>query len=310
MKRTKKMILISTENLERMQDQLRQIPTSFTDGESKEIAVSQNSDNTTSTNNTTQTPGTHLTRLDAEMSRILNSDWPRDESERWKMYKETLWRYLRFVQETRRQKDARNENVNTEDNATRDDNSDDNETTNDGVFHDLTQTSDIPSSHSISNANITKNFGISSEHNHGMKSIEKIVESVPKSYRKHARLLLKHLLQKAVPGRINWNERGIVTIEGNVVKDSNITDLINDAMRERKTVKATGRNQFARLLCALNISSALVRNKRLLSTHGVTLNSVKPQPRASSTCHVCGIIKFCPNHPRTNHELFATCRLA
>ena len=61
----------------------------------------------------------------------------------------------------------------------------DNEMTNDGVFHDLTQTSDI-SPHSIRNTNIiTKNFEISSEHNHTMKSIKKILESVPKSYRKH-----------------------------------------------------------------------------------------------------------------------------
>jgi len=42
MERAKKMILISTENLERMHHQLRQNPTSFFDGESKEITVSQN----------------------------------------------------------------------------------------------------------------------------------------------------------------------------------------------------------------------------------------------------------------------------
>ncbi|KYN14480.1 hypothetical protein ALC57_13316 [Trachymyrmex cornetzi] len=185
MERAKKMVLISTENLERMQHQLRQNPTSFADGESKEIAVPQNSDNTASTNSTAQTPGTHLTRLDAEMGRILNSDWPRDESERWKMYREALWRYLRFIQETRRQKDARSENA--EDNATRD-GSADNETTSNDVFHDLTQTFDIPPAHSISNTGIiTKNFEISSDHNHAknnhaMKSIEEIVESVPKSY--------------------------------------------------------------------------------------------------------------------------------
>ena len=141
MERAKKMclmVLISTENLERMQQhQLRRNPTSFVDGESKGIAVPQNSNNTLSSNNTTQTPGTRLTRLDAEMSRILNSRWPRDESERWKMYREALWRYLRFIRETRRQKDVRNEKENAEDNATRDA-SDDNETTNDDVFHNLT----------------------------------------------------------------------------------------------------------------------------------------------------------------------------
>ena len=55
MERAKKMVLISTENLERIQHQLRQNPTSFVDGESKEIAVPQNSDNTLNSNNTTQT---------------------------------------------------------------------------------------------------------------------------------------------------------------------------------------------------------------------------------------------------------------
>jgi len=50
MERVKK-ILISTENLERMQHQLRQNPISFVD-ESKEIIVPQNSDNILSTNNT------------------------------------------------------------------------------------------------------------------------------------------------------------------------------------------------------------------------------------------------------------------
>jgi len=66
------------------------------------------------------------------------------------------------------------------------------------------------------------------------------------------------------------------------VKDSNITDLINDAMRERKTVKAVGRNQFARLFRVWNILSALVRNKRLLFMHGDAVNIVKLRSRASS----------------------------
>ena len=55
------------------------------------------------------------------------------------------------------------------------------------------------------------------------------MESVPKSYRKHAHLLMKHLLRKAVPDKLSWDEYGIVTIDGNVVKDSNIAVLINEA---------------------------------------------------------------------------------
>jgi len=88
----------------------------------------------------------------------------------------------------KRQKDVRNENEKENENkkvlpeSNIRGTSADNETTNDDVFHDLTQTSDIPL-HSIRNTNIiTKNFEISSEHNHTMKSIKKILESVPKSY--------------------------------------------------------------------------------------------------------------------------------
>ena len=96
------------------------------------------------------------------------------------------------------------------------------------------------------------------------KSIEEILENIPKSYRKYAHLLMKHLFRKAMPDRINWDEHVIMTIDGNVVKDSNITDLLNGAMHERKTMKAVDRNQFARLLHVLNIPSALVRNKRFV----------------------------------------------
>lgn len=50
-----------------------------------------------------RTPGNPLTRLDEEMSRILNSPWPYDEGLRWKMYKEALWRYLHFIRVKRKQ---------------------------------------------------------------------------------------------------------------------------------------------------------------------------------------------------------------
>jgi len=54
-------------------------------------------------------------------------------------------------------------------------------------------------------------------------------------------------------------------IDGNAVKDSNISDLINVAMRERKIVKVVSRNQFA-LLFVRTEHTFLVRNKGLLST--------------------------------------------
>jgi len=66
-----------------------------------------------------------------------------------------------------------------------------------------------------------------------------------------------------------------VTIDGNVVKDSNIADLINDAMRERKTTKAAGRAQFARLRRVLNIPFVLVGNKELLTATDSSFLNIK-----------------------------------
>jgi len=95
---------------------------------------------------------------------------------------------------------------------------------------------------------------------------------------------MKHLLDKATLAKISWNH-GIVTIDGNVVKDSNIADLINDAIRERKITKATGRAQFARLLRVLNIPSVLVGNKELLIATDSSSSNIKKlgQPLESST---------------------------
>ncbi|EGI60073.1 hypothetical protein G5I_11707 [Acromyrmex echinatior] len=94
------------------------------------------------------------------------------------------------------------------------------ETTNDDIFHDLTQTTDIPPAHSIGNTGIiTKNFEISSEHNdarnkHAMKSIEGIVESVPKSYQ--TRYISQHR---------NVKEKQIVTEKSEQSEDERATSV-------------------------------------------------------------------------------------
>jgi len=135
-------------------------------------------------------------------------------------------------------------------------------TLNADVFRDLSRESPVKLSHS--NGIVLRNDDTTKEHERLLKTIGRTLETVRKSYRARARMLMKHLLDKASPTRISWNDDGIVTIDGNVVKDSNIADLINDAMRERKAAKAAGRTQFARLLRVLNIPSVLVENKELL----------------------------------------------
>lgn len=282
MERAKKMVLISTENLERMQQQQQQQqPTSAAQDTMANTAL-RNSENDDG-ENSVRTPGTPLSRLDAEMSRILNSSWPRNEDEKWKMYREVLWRYLHFIRVAgKRNGTSYVGETEMEDNVTGPNDKD--ETMYDDVFLDLAQKSQISSRlPHFSGIDTTKKNTERKEHSKlVLESAKKIVETVPKTYRAQARLLMRHLLDNAVPDRISWNEEGVVTIDDNIVKDSNIADLINDAMRERKTVKAAGRIQFARLLRGLNTRSALVGNKELLKTFASSILE-KTQSFACST---------------------------
>ena len=283
MERAKKMVLISTENLERMQQQQQKSASIAV--ESKENTVPRNPENEENENNSVQTPGTLLTRLDAEMSRILNSDYPRNEDERWKMYREVLWRYLHYIREARKQNAGNvTEIVDNEAGLPEEiDNAIGSEST--LVSHDISRKSQtsakLSHSFSIDDTVTGKNHSIQL-----LKSSKNIVETVPKSYRAQARLLMKHLLDNAVPDRINWSADGVVTINGNIVKDSNIVELINDAMRERKTVNPpSGRAQFARLLRSINTRTSLIGNKHLLNASSTFSSPIieKPVPTASST---------------------------
>lgn len=102
------------------------------------------------------------------------------------------------------------------------------------------------------------------------KSVEKdqmndeyILESVPKLYKNKTKLLLNHL--KNNNNRISWSASGIVTIDGEKIKNSNIIDLVNDAARVRKNIKAVGRHQFAELLSTTQTPREFVGNSEFLN---------------------------------------------
>lgn len=273
------MVLISPENLERMQrTQHQQDPrTSSIAALTDTNSVKSNAaiTNTENVNNTVQTPGTPLSRLDAEMWRILNLATPNDENERWKLYKEVLQRYLYFVRKTKkrlRDESSRNEDVDENDNEQYE-----NTSLNDDE-DDLTETRTL----------ISGNSGESGSSSFGKKRVQtaemikEILAGVPKSYHGKARALLKYLCD--IPSsKISWNRRGLVSIDGVVVTGSNISDLINDAIRERKTVKATGRIQFAQLLHDINTPPNLIGNRDLLRTIIQSRHFKDALPRGSST---------------------------
>lgn len=191
---------------------------------------------------TIQTPGTTLSRLDEEMREILNSNKFPDEREKCKAYLQILQRYLYFVEEAKR---------NTTTKTT------------------ITPVDDVYRA-------------IQSVYSKGeeMKETEKermndsfILDSVPLKFRQKAKLLINHLHSNALD-RLTWDKYGVVSIDGVRVAESNIVDLVNDAMRSRKTVRPGGRHHFATLLRSVKVPREFIGNQELWSDGPSTSNTI------------------------------------
>ena len=67
---------------------------------------------------------------------------------------------------------------------------------------------------------------------------------------------------KESPDVITWDKTGEVKLEGESIPQSNISDLISDAKRERKNFNPTGSKEFFRILSKINMPKDLVRNEK------------------------------------------------
>lgn len=297
MDRAKKMVLISTDNLERLQEQHRNASSSTAPSVSTpSLALGRSN---TEDGDTVRTPGTVLSRLDAEMYRILNSPTLGGAREKWKLYREVLQRYLHFFREKKKRL-LRSE---AGDNAGgggdgggggSEDNSDKTEEVDDRI--DIIG-EDIPDLERAENddgaaTELAAASPVRQRRCKEQKSIRGILNTVPKTYRAKARKLLTHLCDVAVPARLSWDRHGIVTIDGKVSKGSNIANLVNDALRERKTVRAIARVRFARLLRDVATPPEFVGNRELLEEaidaeeekeENLSATLRKTLPRATST---------------------------
>lgn len=89
-----------------------------------------------------------------------------------------------------------------------------------------------------------------------------IIESIPAKFRTKAKLLLRRLHEVPEP-HFSWDSAGVVSISGKPIKESNIVDLVNDAMRARKAPKPAGRKAFARFLREIQAPREFVGNEEL-----------------------------------------------
>jgi len=180
---------------------------------------------------TIQTPGTTLSRLDEEMREILNSNKFANEREKCTAYLQILQRYLYFVEEAKRNMTTKS-TINPVD--------------------DVYKTNQLDYSE-----------------NEEMKKTEKkrlndsfILDSVPLKFRQKAKLLLNHLHSNA-SDKLAWDKYGVISIDGIRVPESNIVDLVNDAMRSRKTARPIGRHHFATLLHSVKVPREFIGNQDL-----------------------------------------------
>ena len=87
----------------------------------------------------------------------------------------------------------------------------------------------------------------------------RIVGSVPVTLQRKAKLLLQMLEDHP---SMSWNEQGNLEVNGKPISGSNIIDLVNDVLRQRKSSPPKGWEHFSRGLKDINVPQEYVGNKQ------------------------------------------------
>ena len=86
---------------------------------------------------------------------------------------------------------------------------------------------------------------------------DQILQSVPKTMQRKAELLLGMIKNN---NNLTWDKQGVVSYKGKHIHGSNIIDLINDAIRQRKGVEPRGWKTFSKALHESNIPQEVIGN--------------------------------------------------
>ena len=108
------------------------------------------------------------------------------------------------------------------------------------------------------------------EEEHNLPPLDKnTLRLAPLSVQERVHSLTSHITERA-PNRIKWDKNGAVTIDGEKIKGSNITDILIDltSQRQEKIPKkgtpgpATGLEKVGKVLKDTNVSRNLIKNLR------------------------------------------------
>ena len=87
---------------------------------------------------------------------------------------------------------------------------------------------------------------------------QEVLSTIPKTMRRKAENLLERVKRQS---NLGWNERGELLFNGEVIQGTNIVDLVNDMVRQRKSFQPHGWREFARALRQDNVPQDLIGNK-------------------------------------------------
>jgi len=100
---------------------------------------------------------------------------------------------------------------------------------------------------------------------------ESIIKSLPKTSQAEGELLLNHL--KNYPEIIKWNDRGEIIFKGDVIPNSNLTDLVSNVTTTRKSNLALlPQTVFLKVLSETNTPESWIKNrgsKKLIQSYKV-----------------------------------------
>lgn len=213
MERAKKMVLIPADGLKRFQRRM---------GEVADASQAP-----------TAAHGTPASKLDHEMSSILNQE-TKDDAEKWKLYQQTLQRYLYFANEERKPLQI---TIHEEDRG--------------GAAN--------PTGNPAEAANVSETVKPGAAGSGELSSqARNVLTAVPAKYNTKASILMR--LLGGIPSRFGWDTAGVISIDGVAVPGTNIVDLVNHATRSRKNFNPAGTAQFARFLHAINAPQEAVGN--------------------------------------------------
>ena len=94
--------------------------------------------------------------------------------------------------------------------------------------------------------------------------VEQIIQSAPKLTRGRAKNMIQHIQRH--PDVLSWDEKGRIKYRGKTLPNTNVVDLIGDAVRDkdRRGFRPQGLETFSRGLSEMNVPRDYVRNPKFI----------------------------------------------